>query len=117
MRLQEKSNQDPYFKNLLRNLIHLIQKIEPHARVLIFGSFVKNKFTAESDIDLAVIVPDHWSQKDFLDQLYCAGPISTWPLDLLVFKKSYFEEKSMIGGVCFDIAELNVELYPHWRLE
>lgn len=117
LRLQDKSTQDPYFKELLRSLVERIQRLEPEAQVYIFGSFVSKKFTAESDIDLAVIVPDHWKQKDFLDQIYADGPISSWPLDLLVFRKTYFEEKSKIGGVCFDIAELNVQLYPIWRLE
>lgn len=116
LRLNKLSTSDPYWENLLHKILERIVDLEPRARVYIFGSFVEGRFTAESDLDLAVIVPDTWSTKIFLQKIYEAGRLSTWPLDLLVFKEVYFNEKSLIGGVCFDVKESGVELYPNWRL-
>lgn len=77
--------------------------VEKEAEVYLFGSMVTNRQNAESDIDIAIIIPDHWKTRDFLVQLYRLRPLSPWPLDLVVFKKTTFNEKSKIGGVCFDI--------------
>jgi len=117
LRLKDISTESPYFKDLLQGLIGKIKTLEPNSTVYIFGSFINKKFTAESDLDIAILIPDSWKPKDFLDQLYSNGPISSWPIDLLVFRHSYFNEKSQIGGVCFDIAEEGIELYPEWRLQ
>lgn len=67
LRLKERSTEYPYFKQLLQSLVQRIRQIEPDSQVYIFGSFAKKKMTEESDIDLAVIVPDHWKTKSFLD--------------------------------------------------
>ena len=116
LRLRRISEQDPYWETLLKGIIARVLQIEPAVTIYIFGSFVENRFTAESDLDLAVIVPDEASPKAFLQKIYQAGRLSDWPLDLLVFRKSDFAKKSQIGGVCFDIRESGIELFPVWRL-
>ncbi len=115
-KLKRLSKKDPFWTDNLKSIIEKILKIESNPIVFIFGSFLTDHFNGESDLDLAVIVPDTVLRKDFLNKLYQGGPVSKWPLDLLVFKKSDFERKSQIGGVCFDIREDGVELYPNWRL-
>lgn len=111
------SNKDPQWETLLKDLIFKIINIEVNAQVFIFGSFVRDNMRTGSDIDLAVILPDGISTKEFLKKIYKQNDkVSQWPLDLLVFNKSYFENKSQIGGVCFEIREDGVELYPRWSL-
>lgn len=73
--------------------------------------------TAASDIDLAVIIPDHWRTKDFLDKLYLKGPIADWPIDLVVLRLSHYNEKKEIGGVSFDIHHEGIDLFPEWKLK
>lgn len=115
-RLKDVNCRDRQFTDLLKKIVGRISNVESRVKIIVFGSFVAGKFTAESDLDLAVIVPDHWQQGDFLSKVYAGGFLSSWPLDLLVFRQSYFDRKKKIGGICVDIATCGVELYPHWRL-
>lgn len=107
---------DNYFYDLLKQIIKKVSNSEPAAKIFVFGSFVDGRFTPESDIDLAVILPDHWSPRKFIDLLYEQGHLSPWPLDLLVFNSKDFLNKKDIGGVCTDIFESGVEIYPKWSL-
>ncbi|MBN8537090.1 MAG: nucleotidyltransferase domain-containing protein [Deltaproteobacteria bacterium] len=116
LRLNRLSTSDPFWITLLKGIIERVLSIQPNSSIYIFGSFVADRFTAESDLDLAVIIPDEESPKLFLQKIYESGRLSQWPLDLLVFKKSDFIKRSEIGGVCFDIKESGVELHPNWSL-
>ncbi|HPI40369.1 MAG TPA: nucleotidyltransferase domain-containing protein [Pseudobdellovibrionaceae bacterium] len=116
-KLKDVNRRDPYFLNLLKKIVSRIIDVDKNARIYIFGSFVVDRFTAESDLDIAVIVPDHWSSRVFIEKIYEVGFLSSWPLDLLVFKEKDFAIKKEVGGVCVDIAESGVELYPQWRLD
>jgi DNA polymerase sigma len=116
-RLKRISNRAHQWEEILKSLISRITRLESSCSIYIFGSFVRDELTAESDIDLCVIVPDSISPKQFYKDLYSSGPVSpSWPLDLLIFRKSDYDRKSNIGGVCFDIKIDGVELYPFWRL-
>jgi predicted nucleotidyltransferase len=116
LRLKRLSTADPFWEELLKGIIERVLRVQPQESVYLFGSFVNDKFTVESDLDLAVIIPDDDSPKNFLQKIYEPGRLSQWPLDLLVFRSSDFIRKSEIGGVCFDIKESGVELYPKWSL-
>lgn len=105
------------WKPILEKIVKRISAVESNCKVFIFGSFAEHRFTAESDLDIAVIIPDSWSEKHFLQEVYQAGPLSTWPLDLVVLKKSRFEKRKDIGGVCFDIRESGIQLFPDWNLK
>lgn len=99
-----------------KKIIDRVKGVEPLARVLVFGSFAERRFTAESDLDIAVILPDTWSEKEFLDNLYLAGSLSDWPLDIIAIKQQKYNAKKNIGGICFDINLSGIELYPKWTL-
>jgi predicted nucleotidyltransferase len=116
LRLRRQSTDDPFWEKLLKGIIERVILVQPQASVFIFGSFVSGRFTAESDIDLAVLIPDDDSPKIFLQRVYETGRLSQWPLDLLVFRRSDYLRKSEVGGVCFDIKESGIELHPTWRL-
>jgi predicted nucleotidyltransferase len=117
LRLKRLSAQDPSWKILFKEIIDRVVKVEPSATIFIFGSFVANRLTAESDIDIAVIIPDSESPKAVLKRIYEGGRLAEWPVDLLVFRNGDFIRKSQIGGVCFDIRESGIELFPNWRLD
>lgn len=116
-RLKTINTSDQEWKTRLMNLVDRISSLVPQSQIFVFGSFVRDQFTSGSDIDLAVILPDSWKVKDFLDQLYLMGTLSNWPIDLVVFRSTEFNQKKEIGGVCFDIAEDGIELYPKWNIE
>lgn len=116
-RLKPIDTRDIYFAELLRSIVSRVVRVDPDAQVLVFGSFVENRFTAASDIDLAIIIHDRWRVRDFLAELYAPGFLSQWPLDLVVLNRSRYEARKDFGGVCVDIATVGVELYPTWKLK
>ncbi len=115
-RLQDVNLNDPSWERRLRQMVERVLSCEPSATIFIFGSFASGRFTAESDLDIAVIVPDEVNTKKFYDQLFEKRQITDWPLDIVFLKKSQFEHRSQIGGVCFDIRETGKMLHPKWEL-
>lgn len=115
-RIHKISNLDPKWKALLSNIVIRLTQVDSNIEIKVFGSFVHDRMTLASDIDVAVIIPDSWKTKDFLEKLYTNGPISNWPVDLVVLRKSHYDEKKEIGGVSFDIYHEGIELYPEWKL-
>jgi predicted nucleotidyltransferase len=100
--------------DLLREIVAKLCHAEPEVKIILFGSMATDHQNAESDIDLAVIIPDSVKVKDYLNLLKPQRPLSHWPIDLLIFNEQQFLEKSLIGGVCFEIANEGFELYPKW---
>lgn len=100
---------------LLQKVINRATHLRRDITLYVFGSFARGKMTAESDLDIAIIIPDTESPKAWLNALFSSGPIIEWPLDCLVFRKSEFDAKKDIRGVCFDIAQEGFEIYPNWN--
>jgi predicted nucleotidyltransferase len=116
-RLQSVDVSDSIWPKRLKGIVRRLTAVNKGIKVFIFGSFVEGRFTAESDLDIAVILADNSSEKKFIDEVYARGSFYDWPLDLIVLKKSKFDSKKKVGGVCFDIFESGVELYPRWKLK
>lgn len=100
----------------LKDYVERISVLYPQARLVAFGSLARDQLTAASDLDLAMIVSDEISPKDAYRKMKAVNKPVPMPVDLLVFRKSDFEVRSNIGGVCFDIREDGKELYPNWEL-
>jgi predicted nucleotidyltransferase len=84
LRLKQLSTNDPFWESLLKEIIGRITQVEPLAIVILFGSFIENRFTAESDLDVAVIIPDNGNPKIFLRKIYEPGRLSR----LLQYRRS-----------------------------
>lgn len=123
-----KTRNDTFWQKQFTDLIAKITAVDVRVTIYIFGSFLSTEFTNASDLDVAVIVNDTWSTKDFYNQVFQAAyaknttadkpndlrksnRLIDWPLDLLVFKQSHFNSKKEIGGVCFDIFHQGIVIY------
>lgn len=104
----------PEWKRRLEAIVARLVEAEPNVRVLVFGSFALNRMTEDSDLDLAVILPDAWTPSEFERRILDGGPLSDWPYDLIVVPRSRFERMKDVGGVCFDIDKDGIELHPNW---
>lgn len=114
---QKLTESDPAWHERLKKIVARALLVEKNIVVYVFGSYAEGRFTSSSDLDIAIVIPDNLSVKDFYSSLFSAGPLSDWPLDLLIFKKSDFDKKKEIGGVCFDIRESGLEIYPKWQVK
>lgn len=96
----------------IKGFIDHISQINQVTAIIIFGSLALDKMTEESDIDIAVLVEDESDQKELrqkiatLKRSYCS-----WPMDLVVLKKSWFEKRSTYGGLCMEINATGKWLY------
>ena len=83
-------------------LINAAKRIKAHyarSRVLLFGSSARDETTAESDIDLCIIIDN--PEERLLDisrnirrEIY---PLIHKPLDILVYDKKTFDERSSLS--------------------
>jgi predicted nucleotidyltransferase len=108
---------DPQWSEFLSELTKRIVAIDPHSRVFVFGSFVRQEFTAASDLDIAVVLNANLKKENFLKAWYQIPPLTQWPVDLVVLESERFEKRKEFGGVAFDIYHEGIELYPQWRLK
>jgi|GEM_PF-3329691 len=116
LRLKDASLNQNEFHKIFKHIISRAVQICPDIIISVFGSFTKNQFTAASDLDISIIIPDSFSEKEFYIKLKKAGPLSVWPLDLVIINKARFEKRKDYGEICFEINHSGVELYPDWRI-
>jgi len=83
--------------NDLKNLVDVIKSNLEIQQVIIFGSYANGTRDNESDIDICIITNEDKRKLDLLrsirELLY---PFITQPVDLLVYKKDEFEERSLL---------------------
>ncbi len=115
-RLQLIDKTEKRWQNYLKILAGRIASSEPSSVVYVFGSFLKDDFNAESDLDLAVILPKGSDKQAFMTKWRQFPAFVDWPFDLVMFEREHFEKKKNIGGVAFEIREDGIELHPNWRL-
>ncbi len=116
LRLKNATLDKSEFHKIFKKIISKAVQICPEITIYIFGSYTKDQFTAASDLDLSIIIPDLLSEKEFLVKLKKEGPLSDWPLDLVIVNKSRFENRKDYGGICFEVYHSGIELYPKWNL-
>lgn len=117
-RLKSCDRKDKFWNKLLKELVQKITSVNKKVRIFLFGSFVEDRFTQASDLDIAVILPDGIDIKKYRKALFSQAPLSKdWPLDLIILSELEYETKKHVGGVCFDINESGKELYPKWNFE
>jgi predicted nucleotidyltransferase len=97
---------DPNFKPAFDGLTvarELIQKLNDHRPVkeaYLFGSAAEGKNTADSDLDILVVIADDQDPKDYYQFVNQAG-FSSVAVDWIIKKSSEFDQKKDQGGVCF----------------
>jgi len=85
-------------KNLLKKVVdNLISKYKPR-KIILFGSYVSQKHTEDSDIDLLVVIEDTSNFK-FRHKLIDDFSI---PIHLIFISNDEFiETKDVIGGIAY----------------
>ncbi len=100
-------NSDPVVNTITDEIIAIANPIE----VILFGSRARADAKADSDYDFCVIVEDSVRPLDVKLKLY-AHIAKNYACDLLVFRKSDFEEGSkFVGLVQYSIAREGLKTY------
>jgi predicted nucleotidyltransferase len=89
----------------------------PPLAIVLFGSAVTDSLTAASDLDLAAIFESSEQAELAREQILRPGPLSAWPVDLLLVSAREFQQKLLLGGVYAKVRRGKV-LYPdHFNWE
>ena len=100
---------------LVRDARTRLQAVTGVERVILFGSFAAGNQHNDSDMDFGVLINDAVNYRDTSVAARRVMSGFSWPTDIVVIPASEYAKRSSIGGVCFDIAEDGVELYPRWQ--
>lgn len=82
----------------------------PVAQCFAFGSAVSNNFHADSDLDLLLVFNDEHDLKNIQKKIY-SKRWSTLPIDFILKNKTEFDQRKIIGGVCFEAYHNGKELF------
>lgn len=88
----------------LRQFVDAVKPLTDVSAVILFGSAARDQLTDASDIDLAILISDICDQKAIKSKLneYRKAHIS-WPVDMVIMKRSWFEQRRSFGGLCMEI--------------
>lgn len=101
------SSNDPLVDLITTEIIAIAKPVE----VILFGSRSRNDAKSDSDYDFCIIVDDTARPLDIKLRLY-AKIAAQYPCDLLVFRKSDFEEGAKyVGLVQHSIAREGLKTY------
>ncbi len=94
---------------------HFVEQLLP-VRIYLFGSYANNTYTAESDLDFYIIVPDGVSDlaAETTKAYKAVRRVKQHPVDLIVATKSRFEARKGIPSVENAVRYPN-ELFPEER--
>ena len=90
------------------------ESLRPH-QILLFGSFASKTSTTESDLDIAVVLPDAVDKKSFRTEFYKNRTRIHIPVDFIFRNQTEFENLKNENPVDFEINQKGIELYPEWK--
>lgn len=80
--------------------------------VILFGSLARGQMTEASDIDLAVLLEENADLRKMKEEIRRLKRLHlSWPCDLVVGKRSWYESRKLFGGICMEIAVSGETLY------
>jgi predicted nucleotidyltransferase len=95
---------DDLMPEVLR-FVDCIKNVAGIESVILFGSLARNEMTAASDIDLAIIVDQPSRVKSTKETVrQCKRSNLTWPADLFICDREWYEKRKDFGGICMAIA-------------
>lgn len=97
-------------QNFLNDLRRAVGNIDPHCEIYLFGSAALGKMSAESDLDVAVIVNNHDLMQQVKNAVFEVKRQFHWPVDLAFFYAPDFELKSQIGGLAMEVKQTGIKI-------
>ena len=106
----------PLSENELKTILdqtvnRIVENFHPD-KIILFGSFAKGVTTADSDIDLLIVMSVESSCRSKANEIDLSLSDRTVPMDLIVITPNqYDEQKEMVGTVIFEAAHEGRILY------
>jgi len=102
----------------IQNELNLLKKIiletVPVEQIFLFGSYAEGSPNVDSDLDILVIMPDNTDIReiDAMKLIHKAiGEVKSMPVDIIVSKKSKFNQRKATPTIERQINEEGVKLY------
>lgn len=96
----------------LQIVISDLTKLCSGVKILLFGSFAKGLSTVESDLDLAIILPDAVDKKNFKKDFFKVRTRIQLPIDFIFRNETEYQANASDSAIDQEIHETSIELYP-----
>lgn len=97
---------------LLKEVVERIMDALAPERVILFGSYVEGRATADSDLDLLVVTERPVSRKERLERTQDLFRDMSLPIQVIIIPRQEFEEtRDVIGGIAYPAAKYGRVIY------
>ena len=109
----------PHAEDDLTRICRIIRDAVDANEIYLFGSYAYGSPRKDSDYDLCVVIPDsEMRPADAVKKIRRAVyPVQSHPMDVIVYRKSTFEERQRLASLERIIAREGVLLYGQADLE
>ena len=99
-------------ETLLNEVVRRVLTVSTPDRIILFGSAVTGKMTADSDLDLLVVEPQPANTRDRSIKIRRALGNVQYPVDVIVISRERFEKtRNIIGGIAWPADKRGRVLY------
>ena len=81
----------------LKRIQKIVEQEFPQTQIILFGSAADPQVKNPNDLDILFVLKDEISFKENRNKLLCISR-TTWPLDIIVVPRKFFEDKVHDGG-------------------
>jgi uncharacterized protein len=91
------SQTTPVPMKIIRSIVqHIAQRFDP-AQIVLFGSYAYGRPTAESDVDLLVVMDKPVDEMDTMIEIAKSLPILAFGIDVIVHSRKTLERRKKLG--------------------
>jgi predicted nucleotidyltransferase len=102
-------------KTALESIFRDLSQHCPDVKIILFGSFAKKTANQDSDLDLAVVIPDTVNKKEFRKSFYKSRTAVHIAVDFIFRNQSEYLSMSDENPIDTEIRETGIEIYPVWK--
>lgn len=96
----------------LATVISDLTSISPECEIIVFGSFAKGLSNEASDLDLAVILPNHIDKRQFRKSFFSNRTRLHLPIDFIFRNQSEYFKKIDSSAIDQEIFDHGIKVYP-----
>jgi predicted nucleotidyltransferase len=98
--------------NILDEMVRrIVERFHPE-KIILFGSYVRNESTEDSDFDILVVMPAENSQRQKANEIDLALADRTVPMDVIVVTPEQFDrQKNLAGTIVYEAAREGRVIY------
>jgi predicted nucleotidyltransferase len=98
--------------NIFNEMVRrIVERFHPE-KIILFGSYARDEFTEDSDLDILVVMPVENSQRQKANEIDLTLADRTVPIDVIVVTPEQFDrQKDLAGTIIYEAAHEGKVIY------